>query len=157
MEANFSQKEFALAKNKLYSAAYNEEKLKFFTEKETEKIAAFQKTHEANETTPLHTLQNLAAYYGFADIKVKDESFRFGLNAFKVLGGIYAIGKYVAERLGKDMNHVSFDELKSLEVRDKIGQITFISATDGNHGKGVAWAARELGQKAVIYLPKGSA
>lgn len=157
MEANFSQKEFALAKNKLYSAAYNEEKLKFFTEKETEKIAAFQKTHEANETTPLHTLQNLAAYYGFADIKVKDESFRFGLNAFKVLGGIYAIGKYVAERLGKDMNHVSFDELKSLEVGDKIGQITFISATDGNHGKGVAWAARELGQKAVIYLPKGSA
>src|SRR5699024_1104859 len=39
---------------------------------------------------------------------------------------------------------------------EQIGNITFISATDGNHGRGVAWAARELGQKSIIYMPKGS-
>ena len=45
----------------------------------------------------------------------------------------------------------------SKEVREKLGDLTFISATDGNHGRGVAWTANQLKQKCVIYMPKGSA
>src|SRR5699024_8220828 len=137
--------------------ASHQEELAFFTPSEIEKVRTFQKTHPLYEKTPLHSLPNLATHLNVSTIKVKDESKRFGLNAFKVLGGIYAIGKYLAERLGTNIEDISFQELQSEKVREKVGQITFISATDGNHGKGIAWAARELGQKAVIYLPKGSA
>ena len=44
----------------------------------------------------------------------------------------------------------------SKELRDQFGQATFFTATDGNHGRGVAWAANKLGQKAVVHMPKGS-
>jgi diaminopropionate ammonia-lyase len=46
--------------------------------------------------------------------------------------------------------------LISDDVKKKIGDITFYSTTDGNHGRGVAWSARQLRQKCVIYMPKGS-
>jgi diaminopropionate ammonia-lyase len=90
------------------------------------------------------------------DIFIKDESFRFGLNAFKVLGGSYAIAKYIAQRLGKDIGELSFDTLVSDETKAKLGDITFYTATDGNHGRGVAWAANKLRQKSVVLMPKGS-
>ena len=88
---------------------------------------------------------------------VKNESYRFGLNAFKVLGGIYAIAQYVANKLGRNIEELSFEQLKTPEVRAQVGNLTFISTTDGNHGRGVAWAARELGFQARIYMPAGSA
>lgn len=147
----------AWVNNKSYSSIHYEEELKFFTKEEISKIINFQSSHPSYTKTPLFSLPRLAKHFHVADLKIKDESYRFGLNAFKVLGGIYAIGKYVAKQLGKDIEELSFKELQSEKVREQIGQLTFISATDGNHGKGVAWAARELGQKAVIYLPKGSA
>ena len=78
---------------------------------------------------------------------IKDESYRFGLNAFKVLGGIYAIAQYVANKLGRNIEELSFEQLKTPEVRAQVGNLTFISTTDGNHGRGVAWVARELGFK----------
>lgn len=143
-------------RNRYYSEQYNEAELQYFKENEVNKIHSFQKTHPAFTETPLHQLKELAKYLNVADIRVKDESYRFGLNAFKVLGGIYAIGKYLANRLGEDIEDLSFTSLLSAEVKNKLGELTFISATDGNHGRGVAWAARELGHKSVIYLPKGS-
>ena len=88
---------------------------------------------------------------------MKDESYRFGLNAFKVLGGSYAIGRYIAKKLGKDISEITFDYLISDEVKNKLGDITFITATDGNHGRGVAWTANQLKQKCIVYMPKGSA
>lgn len=139
-----------------YSAKHNEKELSFFTAEEIDKVLKFQQTHPLYTNTPLISLENLSEYLNVSEIKIKDESHRFGLNAFKVMGGIYAIGKYLANRLGKDIENLSFEELQSPEVKDKLGEITFISATDGNHGRGVAWAARELGQKAIIYMPKGS-
>lgn len=146
-----------LAPNKNYDASFNELELKHFSDEKVEEILTFQRTHPLYNKTPLVNLPNLAKHLNVRTIQVKDESKRFGLNAFKVLGGIYAIGKYIADRLGKSIEDLSFQALKSKEVQEELGPITFISATDGNHGKGVAWAARELGQKAVIYLPKGSA
>jgi len=88
---------------------------------------------------------------------VKDESYRFGLNAFKVLGGSYAIGSWLAGRLGTDISKVSYEQLVAPETRQRLGEITFVTATDGNHGRGVAWIANRLGQKSVVYMPKGSA
>ena len=91
------------------------------------------------------------------EIYVKDESYRFGLNAFKVLGGSYAMGHYLADRLGKPMEEVDYRFLTSETSRKALGDITFVTATDGNHGRGVAWTARQLRQKSVVYMPEGSA
>jgi diaminopropionate ammonia-lyase len=107
--------------------------------------------------TPLARLNSLARSWGLSDIFVKDESHRFGLKAFKVLGGSYAVARLVCRQLGRALSEVPYTQLVGDEVRDKIGQITLTTATDGNHGRGIAWAAERLGQKAVIYMPKGSA
>jgi len=121
------------------------------------KVGNFHKSFKEYAETPLVELKNLAAELGLGRVWVKDESYRFGLNAFKVLGGTYAIGHYLADRLGCDISDLTREKLASKEVQDKIGQITFASTTDGNHGRGVAWTAQQLGQKAIIYMPKGSA
>lgn len=143
-------------KNKQQSSTYNKKELMFFSEKEITNALKFQKTHPLYTNTPLLNLPQLAKHLHLSEIIVKDESQRFGLNAFKVMGGIYAIGKYLAEKLNRKIESLSFEELQTPKVRALIGDITFISATDGNHGRGVAWAARELGQKAIIYMPRGS-
>lgn len=123
---------------------------------EIAKVREFHKSFGEYSVTPLRKLENLANHIGVKSIFIKDESYRFGLNAFKVLGGSYAIGHYLAEKLGLDISEVSFDFLRSKEIKEKLGDITFVTATDGNHGRGVAWAANQLGQKSVVYMPKGS-
>lgn len=129
-----------------------------FLGKETAKKAKkFHESFPVYEETPLRELKHLAKKLGVADIYVKDESFRFGLNAFKVLGGSFAIGSYIASLLHKDIDELPYKKLISSKVKEKLGKITFISATDGNHGRGVAWTAHQLEQRAVIYMPKGSA
>jgi len=130
--------------------------VEFISEQVVKKVNNFHKGFSEYSITPLHKLDVLAKYLGLKNIFVKDESYRFGLNAFKVLGGAYAVGKYLANKLGMDISEVSFEYLRSKEVKEKIGEITFVTATDGNHGRGVAWAAKQLGQKAVVYMPKGS-
>lgn len=128
----------------------------FISEEVVKKVNDFHKGFSEYSVTPLHKLDALAKHFGLKNIFVKDESHRFGLNAFKVLGGAYAIGKYLANKLGMDISEVSFEYLRSKEVKEKIGEITFVTATDGNHGRGVAWAANQLGQKSVVYMPRGS-
>ena len=143
-------------KNQFFDSSHNDEELVYFKEQEIDKVLNFQKTNENFTNTPLISLKALSDRLNVNNIYVKDESKRFGLNAFKVMGGVYAIGKYIAEKLGKDIEDLTFEEMRSQKTKEKIGEVTFISATDGNHGRGVAWAARELGQKSVIYMPKGS-
>ena len=106
--------------------------------------------------TPLCDLRRLAEAVGVHRMFVKDESFRFGLNAFKVLGSSYAMGRYLARRAGLFANETTYEKLTSKAFREACGDITFITATDGNHGRGVAWTAHELGQRSVVYMPKGS-
>ncbi|GEK59447.1 diaminopropionate ammonia-lyase [Marinococcus halophilus] len=146
---------YSYVTNKNVSSTTHEDSAYFSAEK-IGKVWRFQQTHKKYTNTPLYSLRHLANYLGVKDIKVKDESTRFGLNAFKVMGGIYAVAKYLAELLDKDVDNLSFEELQSAETRNALGDITFITATDGNHGRGLAWAARELGQEAAIYMPKGS-
>lgn len=66
------------------------------------------------------------------------------------------LGRYAAEKLGLDISELSFDMLRSAPIREALGDQTFVTATDGNHGRGIAWAAAKLGFSAVVYLPKGS-
>lgn len=123
---------------------------------ETGKALAFHKSFPNYSPTPLADLKAAAEHLGVGSLYVKDESYRFGLNAFKVLGATYAMGRVLAERLGEDIGDLPHARLVSPEIRKKLGDITFYATTDGNHGAAVAWTARELGQKSVIYMPKGS-
>ena len=129
----------------------------FLDPKKMKDVKKFHRSIKSYKPTPLHNLKNLANYLGVKNIYIKDESYRFNLNSFKSLGGSYAIAKILAEKLGKNIKNLSFNYLKSKKTKNKLGKLTFTTATDGNHGRGVAWAASKLGHKAVIYLPKNSA
>jgi len=131
--------------------------LEFLSPREINGVKRFHESFPAYVPTPLRSLSHLADKLGVGGIYVKDESYRFGLNAFKVLGGSYAMAKYLAQRLGSDMEEMTFSRLTSSEVKEQLGAITFATTTDGNHGRGVAWTARMLQQKSVVYMPKGSA
>ncbi|BDM64884.1 PLP-dependent lyase/thiolase [Shewanella sp. NFH-SH190041] len=132
---------------------YNGQPSSLFTVAEAHKAHAFHSKIAGYQPTPLQSLDCLAAEIGIGKILVKDESFRFDLNAFKMLGGAYAIARLLCEEYGLDINSFNFDTLKN-DIKEKM---TFATATDGNHGRGVAWAAHQLGQNAVVYMPKGAA
>ncbi len=123
---------------------------------EVEHARNFHKSFPQYEVTPLRKLHNLAEYLGLKELFVKDESYRFGLNAFKVLGGSYAMARYVAQKTGKDISELTYNVLVSEKLKKEFGQAVFFTATDGNHGRGVAWAANKLGQKAFVFMPRGS-
>jgi diaminopropionate ammonia-lyase len=128
----------------------------FIRREVVQRVRDFHKSFPEYEVTPLHHLKDLAKFLGVKNIWVKDESYRFGLNAFKALGGTYAIGKFLSEKLNVAIEELSLEKLRRRKVKEKIGEITFVTATDGNHGRGVAWAANKLGHKSVVYMPKGS-
>ena len=117
----------------------------------------FHQTFPDYKPTPLITLAHLADMLGISHIWIKDESHRFGLNAFKVLGATHGLAYYIAQQLGMNMQELSFDLLRAYRTKEKLADTTFVTATDGNHGRAVAWAAQQLGCKAVVYLPKGTA
>jgi diaminopropionate ammonia-lyase len=132
---------------------YTGETCSLFTTEIAQRTREFHSQIEGYQPTPLVSLPQLAAKLGVKAILVKDESHRFGLNAFKVLGGSYALGRLLAEHLEMDIAKI---DLKT--IASKLNKpLVFTTATAGNHGTGVAWAAREMGQKAVVYMPKGSA
>jgi len=131
--------------------------LSFLSLKEAKKVRAFHASFPIYQKTPLIEFRNTAKALGIRTMYVKDESYRFGLNAFKVLGGSYAIGNYIADRLGMDISELPYERMVSPEIRKKLGNLTFVTATDGNHGRGVAWTANQLKQHSVVYMPKGSA
>ena len=87
------------------------------------------------EPTPLRNQSRLAAELGVRSVWVKDESARFGLGSFKALGGAYGVRRVMRAR------------------GDGAGPLTVTCASDGNHGRAVAWGAMRFGCDAVIYLP----
>lgn len=97
-------------------------------------VLRFHQSLPGYAPTPLVTLDALAQQLGVKRIFLKDESRRFGLNAFKVLGASYAIHRFLQAHLSTDVR-------------------TFATATDGNHGRAVAWASRRLGHAAVVFVP----
>jgi diaminopropionate ammonia-lyase len=98
--------------------------------------------------TPLTMLLGLARRAGIAALGYKDESGRFGLGSFKALGGAYAMLRQLQTRLGD----VSSVELRSGQHRARTASIAVCCATDGNHGRSVAWGASLFGCRCVIYI-----
>lgn len=102
--------------------------------------------------TPLVAMPNLAQMLGLGGIYIKNEAMRLELNSFKVMGGSFAIYRFIKKLLNMEDKELSFEYLVSKECHDKVGDITFCSATDGNHGRGLAWASHMLGHKCKIYV-----
>jgi diaminopropionate ammonia-lyase len=128
-----------------------------FSEDVARSVELFHKQLPNYQPTNLVHLKQLSKEWGIKGIYVKDESTRFNLGAFKALGGSYAIAQLMYKTLGMSEDVMNFEYLVSDDVRRRVGRITFTTATDGNHGRGIAWAAQQLRQNAVIYMPKGSA
>ena len=120
-------------------------------------VMRFHKSMPVYAPTRLVSLKERAAAHHVKGIYVKDESSRFGLNAFKGLGGSYAMFRILCEKLGLDPAVTSFRDFQKEEVRKQCKNIHFVTATDGNHGKGVSWAAKLFGCNATVFMPKGSA
>ena len=127
----------------------------YLTPDHAARVRDFHKTIPGYAPTPLISMKDTAKELGVGKIWVKDESKRFSLNAFKVLGGSYAMGRLLSDRLG--LEQPDFSLLTAPEIREKLGEITFVTATDGNHGRGVAWSAAQFRQNSVVYMPFGSA
>ena len=104
--------------------------------------------------TPLVSLPKLAQELGLAQILYKDESVRFGLGSFKALGGAYAVANVLRLRLQRALNlsHVSSNDLLSGRHQAIVSAATVTCATDGNHGRSVAWGAQLFGCHCVIYV-----
>lgn len=98
-------------------------------------VRAFHRQLPGYKLTPLVRLERLVRAWGFRDIFVKDEAPRFDLKAFKVLGGSYALARLVCHKLDRPLSKVPYAQLVSNDVRERIGQITLTTATDGNHGR----------------------
>jgi len=128
----------------------------FLSEKTAAEARKFHSSIKGYKATPLVCLEGLAGELGVAKIYIKDESHRFGLNAFKGTGATYAIARIICEELGINIDDVTFDYFKRPEVAEKIKDMVFVTATDGNHGRAVAWAAGQLGCKSIVYMPQGS-
>jgi len=125
---------------------------KLFSMKDALTARRFHKQIPGYRMSALQGLPNLAFMFGVGGIWVKDESSRLQLNSFKVLGGSFALYRYLQKQLGILGEDIPFAYLASDEVKKKVGDIIFASATDGNHGRGIAWAAKKLGFKCVIYV-----
>lgn len=112
---------------------------------------AFHRTMDGYAPTPVVSLEDLAARLGVGAVWVKDESSRLGLPSFKILGGSWAVHRLLMERAGRPFQGRGFDELR--EVANSLRPLTLTTATDGNHGRGVARMARLLDLDAVVYVP----
>lgn len=143
---------FSLRMNIIDNAHFTPHGAALFSRQQAEQARAFHRRMPGYRPTPLHSLDAFAAELGVGRVLVKDESQRFGLNAFKILGGAYAIARCVCEKYQIAIDDFSFDQGRTALPQP----MTFATTTDGNHGRGVAWAANALGQKAVVYMPKGA-
>ena len=127
-----------------------------YTEERAQKTLRFHKSLPSYAPSGLKSLPALAEKLGLGGIYVKDESARFGLKAFKGLGGSYAIFRVFCERFGLDPDKADFGSFQTPDRKAGCAKLEFATATDGNHGKGVAWAARQFGSRAHVFMPKGT-
>jgi diaminopropionate ammonia-lyase len=103
--------------------------------------------------TPLLVLPGLAAEIGVASLHYKDEAGRFGLGSFKALGGAYAVARLLQRQVETELGApVPMADIVSGAHADIVAGITVCCATDGNHGRSVAWGAQTFGCRCVIFI-----
>lgn len=112
---------------------------------------SFHRTLPGYEVTPLRRLDAVAERLGLGEVWVKDESWRLGLPSFKILGGSWAVQRLLLRLAGRPLENVGFEELR--RVAADLAPLTLCTATDGNHGRGVARMARLLALDAVVVVP----
>ena len=127
-----------------------------FSSRQIGEVREFHRSIEGYEPTPLATLSGLSELLGIKAVWVKDESFRFGLNAFKVLGATYALCRTLEEKLQCGRILPDGEVLSRPDVKKQLADITWVTATDGNHGRAVAWGAQRFGCRSVVFMPAGS-
>lgn len=105
------------------------------------------------QPTPLYRLFSLARDCGLGEIWYKDESNRFGLKSFKALGGAYAVARQL-QAIMEDKTGIrpTVSDILAGKHKDTVSEITVTCATDGNHGRSVAWGAQMFGCGCVIYI-----
>lgn len=105
------------------------------------------------EPTPLIALPELATEIDVAGIDYKHEGPRFGLGSFKALGGAYAamreLQREVSRQTGRE---ISLADIRQGRCQDEVSKITLVSATDGNHGRSLAWGCQRVGAPCRIYI-----
>ena len=110
-------------------------------------------TWDGYKPTPLLSLKDIALQTGVKKIYYKDESSRFGLGSFKALGGTYGVLKFIQDELKKDIgSNVTLEDIHKGKFKEKISRFTVTTATDGNHGRSVAYGAKLFGCKCQIYI-----
>ena len=130
--------------------------LDLFSPEIARKAWKFHRTVPGYGPTPLIRLRNFASRLGLGAVFLKDESHRFGLNAFKPLGASYAMADLIARHTNQNLDDLTFETLQAQKNQRTFAALTVVTATDGNHGKALAWTASHLGCRAVIYIPEGS-
>ena len=105
--------------------------------------------------TPLHDMPALAEAAGVAAVAVKDEASRFGLGSFKALGGAYAVADIVRTELAKRGIAAAATTAELQAGRYPTAALTVTCATDGNHGRSVAWGAQRIGAACVVFVHEG--
>jgi diaminopropionate ammonia-lyase len=106
------------------------------------------------QPTPLHRLSHLAARLGVQSIDYKDESQRFALKSFKALGGAYAVFRLIQKAVARQYpgEQATVADILSGRFKETVAALTVTCATDGNHGRSVAWGAQTFGCRCVIYV-----
>jgi diaminopropionate ammonia-lyase len=108
-----------------------------------------------HRTTPLHALPALAERLGVGEVRVKDESQRFGFGAFKALGGVLAVYNELSSAIGEAYHsHASFEDVLQGKDPEITKRYVFTTASSGNHGRAVAAGAKLFGNRCIIFLPK---
>ncbi|MDL2279452.1 diaminopropionate ammonia-lyase [Desulfovibrio sp. OttesenSCG-928-G11] len=120
------------------------------------RVRAFHAALPGYAPTPLTLLPRLAESLALGQIMVKDESKRAGLNAFKVLGSSWAVGRHLAEQLGLIDQAVTPGHPALAARPDLLEKTVLITATDGNHGRGLARTAALFGCRCIVLMPSGS-
>lgn len=131
---------------------YGEPALTVISRRRFEEAVADISNWPGYQPTPLVALAGLANRAGITSLHYKDEGFRFGLDSFKALGGAYATQRLLMELIDEA---ATVQDLLDGTFQEITGSVTVACATDGNHGRSVAWGAKMFGCRCIIYIHAG--
>ncbi len=146
--------ELALNASVTPAGAYPDELTSLFNQRQFDTARDVISRWPGYRPTPLKSLDGIARELGLAALLYKDESQRFGLKSFKPLGGAFAVTqlmrRIIRNRTGEE--NVETADIVNGRYAQQLSDITVTAATDGNHGRSVAWGASMCGCNCVIFV-----